>query len=100
MTLQVADQTNLHYLILKCSFLCFTGARDYSFTDIIGQFISGQLEVQFSISTDSVALEGSETFSISATLLDTIASIAPAANEFVADPFIVKIQDVNGTDHE
>ena len=76
----------------------FTGTEDYSFTDLADEFImTDPVGIQFSISTDSVALEGNETFSISATLLDTIPSIAPAANEFVADPLVVSIQDVNGT---
>ena len=86
--------------VVRCTYYfhsCFTGARDYSFTDITGQFISGPFVVQFSIPTDSVALERNETFSLNAALLDTISSIAPAANEFVADPLIVSIQDVNGT---
>ena len=86
--------------VVRCTYYfhsCFTGARDYSFTDLTDQFISGPLAVQFSIPTDSVALEGNETFSLNAALLDTISSIAPAANEFVADPLIVSIQDVNGT---
>ena len=49
------------------------------------------LRIEFSIPTDSVALEGNESFSISATISPQI------ANEFVADPLIVTIQDVNGT---
>ena len=85
--------------VVRCTLFhsCFAGARDYSFTDMIDKFVFGPLEVQFSIPTDSVALEGNETFSLNAALLDTIPSIAPAVNEFVADPLIVSIQDLNGT---
>ena len=106
MPLQVADQTNLHNLYSSAHesskvylffHSCFTGARDYSFTDIPGEFVGGSLAVRFSIPTDSIALEGIETFSLNGALLDTISSIAPAANEFVADPLVVSIQDVNGT---
>ena len=76
----------------------FTATEDYSLTDSTGQFITTlPVTIEFSISTDSVALEGNETFCINATLLHTITSIAPAANEFVVDPLVVKILDVNGT---
>ena len=81
---------------MKVVYSCFTGAGEYSFTDLNGQFITDPLEVDFSIPTDSIALEGNETFCINATLLDTFPSVAPETNEFVADPLIVIIQDVNG----
>ena len=90
---------HVHYY-LACLFkpaFISTGEDDYSFTDLQMFFTGDQVEIEFSIATDSIALEGNERFSISVTLVETFLPALPAANEFVADPLIVTIQDLNGT---
>ena len=61
-------------------------------------FISGPgpVRIEFSILTDSVALEGNESFFVNATFDETFQQIKIKDNEFVANPLIVSIQDVNG----
>jgi imidazole glycerol phosphate synthase subunit HisF len=70
-------------------------ADEYSFTDVTDEF-NILTTIGIYILTDSVALEGNETFSINASLVNDNPLLKPAENEFVADPLIVIIQDVNG----
>ena len=59
----------------------------------------GPVRIEFSILTDSVALEGNENFSINATFNETFQQIKLQDNEFVSNPLVVSIQDVNGKQH-
>ena len=49
----------------------------------------GPVRIEFSILTDSVALEGNENFSINATFNETFQQIKLQDNEFVSNPLVV-----------
>ena len=72
----------------------FTGEDDYCFTDQIDLVVNvstSLVRIEFYIPTDSFGLEGNESFSISATLEESLKSYELRANEFVADPLVVII---------